>query len=56
MLARLPPGVDLWGENGKFHSFMFAGPNMTKRIKYRTGERILRNNRFFVTWCLPRLE
>lgn len=46
MLAELPPGVDPCGENGEFHSFVFDGPNMAKRIEYSMGERMLRDNRY----------
>jgi uncharacterized protein (TIGR00290 family) len=47
LLAQLPPGIDPCGENGEFHSFVFAGPGMASRVDYRTGERRMRDNR----WC-----
>jgi uncharacterized protein (TIGR00290 family) len=31
-LARLPPGVDACGENGEFHTFVYAGPGFRRAI------------------------
>jgi uncharacterized protein (TIGR00290 family) len=53
LLAELPPSIDPCGENGEFHSFVFGGPNMAKRIAYTTGERILRENRFYYCDLVP---
>jgi uncharacterized protein (TIGR00290 family) len=46
-LAELPPGVDPGGENGEFHSFVFAGPIFKKRIAYSLGELVLRDSFYF---------
>ena len=46
-LRELPAGVDPCGENGEFHSFVFAGPIFRKEIKVRKGEIVLRENRFY---------
>jgi uncharacterized protein (TIGR00290 family) len=46
MLAELPQGVDPCGENGEFHTFVFDGPLFAKRIEFRIGECVLRDNRF----------
>ncbi len=46
-LRDLPAGVDACGENGEFHSFVYAGPLLKKEIRVRTGEKMLRENRFF---------
>jgi uncharacterized protein (TIGR00290 family) len=46
LLEALPPGVDPCGENGEFHSFVFAGPNLTRPVAFRTGECVLRDGRF----------
>jgi len=46
-LSELPSGVDPCGENGEFHSFVYDGPVFKERILYKTGEIVLRNNRFF---------
>ena len=38
LLAELPPGVDPCGENGEFHSFVAAGPMLSRRIAVKAGE------------------
>jgi diphthamide synthase (EF-2-diphthine--ammonia ligase) len=42
----LPPDVDPCGENGEFHSFVFAGPILANPVDYRAGECVLRDGRF----------
>jgi uncharacterized protein (TIGR00290 family) len=34
----LPSGVDPCGENGEFHTFVFAGPIFKRAIQFRVGE------------------
>ena len=46
LLSDLPDGVDPCGENGEFHSFTCDGPIFSEPIACRTGETVLRNNRF----------
>jgi uncharacterized protein (TIGR00290 family) len=46
-LSDLPPGVDPCGENGEFHSFVFTGPNLARRISFEVGETIARDSFFF---------
>ena len=46
-LAQIPPGVDPCGENGEFHSFVFSGPIFKKRVLFRLGEVVFRENRFY---------
>ena len=46
-LAQIPPSVDPCGENGEFHSFVFSGPIFKKRLLFRVGEVVLRENRFY---------
>ncbi len=46
-LSEMPPSVDLCGENGEFHSFVYDGPIFTKKIPYEKGEILLRENRFY---------
>jgi uncharacterized protein (TIGR00290 family) len=41
-LSELPPGTDPCGENGEYHSFVFAGPIFSQSIAFRTGERVQR--------------
>jgi uncharacterized protein (TIGR00290 family) len=47
LLAELPPGIDPAGENGEFHSFVFAGPVFKERIKYTLGEVVGRDAFYF---------
>ncbi len=46
-LAELPPDVDPGGENGEFHSFVFAGPVFKDRIAYTLGETVQRDSFYF---------
>lgn len=46
-LADLPQITDPCGENGEFHTFTFDGPIFSKRIAFATGEKVLRDGRFF---------
>lgn len=47
LLSDLPPDVDPCGENGEFHSFVYAGPIFEKKIEFEKGETVLRENRFY---------
>lgn len=46
-LASLPEGVDPCGENGEFHSFVYAGPVFESPIPVKVGETVLRDNFYF---------
>jgi uncharacterized protein (TIGR00290 family) len=48
-LKDLPEGVDPCGENGEFHSFVYAGPLFKHPVSYKAGETIERDNRYFYT-------
>lgn len=52
-LRDLPPSVDPCGENGEFHSFVFAGPIFRSPLSFKTGEVVFRENRFFFLDLLP---
>lgn len=39
----LPPAVDVCGENGEYHSFVFDGPIFKKPIPYKKGEIVYRH-------------
>lgn len=39
----LPPDVDVCGENGEFHTFVFAGPIFKQPVPYKHGELVHRN-------------
>jgi uncharacterized protein (TIGR00290 family) len=42
-LAELPAGVDPCGERGEFHTFVFAGPVLSRPIPVRPGKAIERD-------------
>ena len=46
-LAFLPSGVDPCGENGEFHSFVFAGPSFKEEVRFTVGERVFRDSFWF---------
>jgi uncharacterized protein (TIGR00290 family) len=46
LLADLPPGVDRCGENGEFHTFVYAGPILRDVVPLRRGEIVVREGRF----------
>jgi uncharacterized protein (TIGR00290 family) len=52
-LAELPAGVDPCGENGEFHSFVYAGPIFKKSVLFTPGEVVFRENRFYYCDLLP---
>lgn len=52
-LAELPQGIDPCGENGEFHTFVYAGPIFNETIRYKKGEIVLRNNRFYFCDLIP---
>jgi uncharacterized protein (TIGR00290 family) len=45
--AGLPASVDPCGENGEFHSFVFAGPIFREKVAYTLGERVLKDSFHF---------
>ncbi|HEX6162647.1 MAG TPA: hypothetical protein VFZ31_04750 [Vicinamibacterales bacterium] len=47
LLAELPDGIDRCGENGEFHSFVYAGPMFTEPIKLEAGETVDRDGFVF---------
>ena len=46
MLHDLPPSPDPCGERGEFHTFVSNGPGFSTPVRYVTGERVLRDERF----------
>ena len=46
LLDDLPAGVDPCGENGEFHTCVYAGPLWQEPIRLARGERVLRDGRF----------
>ena len=51
----LPPSADPCGENGEFHTFVFAGPIFQSPIPIRTGE-IVNRDGFVFCDLLPQME
>jgi diphthamide synthase (EF-2-diphthine--ammonia ligase) len=43
LLDALPAGCDPCGENGEFHTFVSAGPMLTRRIPVSAGETVERD-------------
>jgi len=52
-LADLPAGVDPCGENGEFHTFVYAGPIFREPVRCQRGEIVLRDERFNYCDLLP---
>jgi uncharacterized protein (TIGR00290 family) len=46
-LADLPAGADPCGENGEFHSFVYAGPMLNQEIPVLLGETVVRDQFVF---------
>ncbi len=43
LIDDLPAGIDPCGENGEFHSFVSAGPMLSRKIAVRVGETVERD-------------
>jgi uncharacterized protein (TIGR00290 family) len=43
LVAGLPSGIDPCGENGEFHSFVYAGPMFNSEIDVIAGETVVRD-------------
>ena len=52
-LSELPDNVDPCGENGEFHSFVYDGPIFRELIRFKKGEKVLRDSRFFYCDLMP---
>lgn len=46
-LHKLPSSVDPCGENGEFHSFVYDGPLFRHPVRFRLGEKILRDEHYY---------
>lgn len=49
LLTDLPESVDPCGENGEFHTCVYAGPMFAQPLALASGERVLRDARFAYT-------
>ncbi len=47
LLEQLPPGADPCGENGEFHTFVYAGPVFQQRIPIQRGPIVQREGFWF---------
>jgi len=47
LLRDLPDGIDPCGENGEFHSFVYAAPVFSSAIAVEAGEVVTRDNFVF---------
>ena len=52
-LSDLPSHVDPCGEKGDFHTFVFDGPIFKEVVKFKKGEIVLRDERFYYCDLLP---
>jgi uncharacterized protein (TIGR00290 family) len=46
LLRDLPPNVDPCGENGEFHTFVYAGPELRQPVRHARGPVVVRDGRF----------
>jgi uncharacterized protein (TIGR00290 family) len=46
LLRELPSGVDPCGENGEFHTFVYAGPGFRDPVRHERGPVVLRDRGF----------
>ena len=46
LLRDLPPDVDPCGENGEFHTFVYAGPGLREPVSDERGPLVVRDGRF----------
>lgn len=42
LVQSLPADVDVCGENGEFHTFVFKGPIFSSPVGYKTGEKVFK--------------
>lgn len=42
-IERLPPEVDICGENGEFHTFVYDGPLFDFKVPFQLGEKVYRD-------------
>lgn len=52
LLADLPPDIDPCGENGEFHTFVYAGPMFEHNLAVATGETVSRDGFVFADLTL----
>lgn len=55
-ISELPPEIDVCGENGEFHTFVFNGPIFKQAVQFETGERCSGNFQNPKTKKMPVLQ
>ena len=53
LLAELPPDIDPCGENGEFHTFVYAGPRFASQIAVAPGHIHVADERFHFLDLVP---
>lgn len=53
LLQDLPATVDPCGENGEFHTFVYAGPPLQRAIRFSRGRHMCRGGRFHFCDLVP---
>jgi uncharacterized protein (TIGR00290 family) len=53
LLADFPPAIDPCGENGEFHSFVYAGPMFRHALTIEAGEIVTRDRFVFADLFVP---
>ena len=53
LLDELPPSVDPCGEGGEFHTFVYDGPGFATRVRFETGDTVIRDDRFAFCDLVP---
>ncbi len=54
LLSDLPPNTDPCGENGEFHSFVYAGPMFRHEVPVLVGEIVTRDHFVFADLLLAK--
>src|ERR1700732_5274280 len=52
LLSDLPPEIDPCGENGEFHTFVYAGPMLERNLSVEVGEIVSRDGFVFADLSL----
>ncbi|MCS6784133.1 MAG: adenine nucleotide alpha hydrolase, partial [Candidatus Caldarchaeum sp.] len=52
-LKNLPSTCDPCGENGEFHTFVYDGPCFSRPVRFRLGEKVVKDGRFCFVDLLP---
>jgi uncharacterized protein (TIGR00290 family) len=53
LISEFPAGIDPCGENGEYHSFVYAGPIFHQPLEIESGEIVVRDGRHYID-LLPR--